>query len=359
MFYISAVCSLLFWLCGAQLACDKKHSIWGFLIPGIPFCICPVMIMPTFAIHFLALSVVVLTIRLTAVHPKRYAFPCTFAVTALVYGIASWKALHEYDGLRARYPFESMEDRVPEPPRAERTQPIPAATDARMVSLEQMHGNSNSIRTYQLRQIHEQTVELFVSNQGFGITRLMRPSEGNLIQREYDNRPIPQPVPRASPSDLPAGLPEPKPTANADVVELHERSLLNFSELRGIGYIKDRRHVAGFRPHRFAEVPDAAKAQLTVETVDLISLLRHPEPVAYVSADLPRMEELRRAPIRPLDAVESSAIKQLREGEDLISVDADRLRMVGSIRNLRQCVDCHGGERGDLLGAFSYTLRRE
>jgi hypothetical protein len=32
------------------------------------------------------------------------------------------------------------------------------------------------------------------------------------------------------------------------------------------------------------------------------------------------------------------------------------LRMVGSVRSLKQCIPCHGGRRGDLLGAFSYSL---
>ena len=34
----------------------------------------------------------------------------------------------------------------------------------------------------------------------------------------------------------------------------------------------------------------------------------------------------------------------------------DGLRILGAIRAAKQCVDCHGGERGALLGAFSYTL---
>ena len=29
-----------------------------------------------------------------------------------------------------------------------------------------------------------------------------------------------------------------------------------------------------------------------------------------------------------------------------------------TIRSVSQCVKCHGGERGDLLGAFSYSLQR-
>jgi hypothetical protein len=358
MFYISAVLSLAFWVVGALLAADKKWPIWTFVSLGIALNMCPFAIMPTFAIHFLALLVVVVIIRLTAVHPKRYAFPCTFAVTAVIYGYSSWRALHEYDALRASYPYESMEERIPESPRAERTRPLPAATDARMMNLERRHGTGNYFRGWMLRQIHEGTVDMFVSNPGFGIGRMLRPSEAALKARAEERKPIPQPVPRASPSGVPAGNPEPVPTTDEDQVNVHEYSLLDFSRLEGIGYYKDRRHVAGFRPHRFTYLSEAGKDRFVVETVDLVSLLRHPEPVAYVSADLPRMDELRHAPTRPLDAVESAALRQLREGEDLVSVEAgDRLRMIGSIRNLKQCVDCHGGERGDLLGAFSYTLR--
>jgi hypothetical protein len=50
----------------------------------------------------------------------------------------------------------------------------------------------------------------------------------------------------------------------------------------------------------------------------------------------------------------------LRQGEDLfISRDGGGLRMLGAVYSLKQCVACHGGERGDLLGAFSYTLERD
>jgi len=48
------------------------------------------------------------------------------------------------------------------------------------------------------------------------------------------------------------------------------------------------------------------------------------------------------------------SLATLRKGEDLY-VREDR--MLGSIRSTKQCIACHGGERGVLLGAFSYTLR--
>ena len=71
------------------------------------------------------------------------------------------------------------------------------------------------------------------------------------------------------------------------------------------------------------------------------------------------MDELREAPTRPLDRFEASSLDKLRQGEDLIVGRSPRqLRMLGAIRSLKQCVACHGGERGDLLGAFSYRLGR-
>jgi hypothetical protein len=78
--------------------------------------------------------------------------------------------------------------------------------------------------------------------------------------------------------------------------------------------------------------------------------------VAYVSANLPRMEELRDAPTRPLDPFEVVGLEALRGGKDLFARGTDKqARMLGAIRATRQCLQCHGG---DLLGAFSYTLRR-
>jgi hypothetical protein len=132
----------------------------------------------------------------------------------------------------------------------------------------------------------------------------------------------------------------------------------DFSYLSGGGYTKDRRHVAGFRPHAFSQVPKADE-RWSVETVDLVSLLCHTEPVAYVSVTLPRMEELRDASTRALDAFESSSLTKLQAGDFLVVGEGKgQLRLFGAIRAGRQCVACHGCERGDLLGAFSYILKR-
>jgi hypothetical protein len=97
-----------------------------------------------------------------------------------------------------------------------------------------------------------------------------------------------------------------------------------------------------------------------VARLDLVSLFKHAEPVAYVSEELPRMDQLRKAPTRPLDELEKTMLVELQQGEDLqVLLAGDRIRMMGSIRAAKQCRDCHEVQRGELLGAFSYKLRRE
>jgi hypothetical protein len=151
-----------------------------------------------------------------------------------------------------------------------------------------------------------------------------------------------------------------------------------FLKLSGAATLKDRRHVAGFLSHRFSQVPDpndSRKMQIPgpestkicelkdrwkVQTLDLVGLLMHGDPVAYVSDHLPSMDELRDAPVRPLDKFETLGLIALRQGEELfISRDGASLRMLGGISSTKQCIGCHGGERGDLLGAFSYALERD
>jgi hypothetical protein len=115
--------------------------------------------------------------------------------------------------------------------------------------------------------------------------------------------------------------------------------------------------VAGFQAHQFSAVPQPER-RWRLQHLDLVGLLLHVTPVAYVSAQLPRMDELRTAPTRPLDVWEDAGLASLRSGQDLfVRETAHGLRMLGAIRSVKQCLECHGGEPGTLLGAFSYTLR--
>ena len=190
---------------------------------------------------------------------------------------------------------------------------------------------------------------------------MIEPTENKLKEDvRASNAPVPQPVPRAYPIEsLQPGEPTREVAVPYGLQALHQNSVVDFSYPGGQGYARDRRHVAGFLTHGFSKVP-VPDDEWAVQTLDLLSLLCHPEPVAYVSAALPRMDELREAPTRPLDAFEAGGLKELMDGEYMVVGEAgDKLRMLGSIRAVELCTKCHGAERGDLLGAFSYTLGRK
>jgi hypothetical protein len=139
---------------------------------------------------------------------------------------------------------------------------------------------------------------------------------------------------------------------------LHEGSIADFVNPDGFGYFKDRRQVAGFEPHSFSQVP-GPNTPWRVQSLELVSLVLHDTPTVYVSDLLPRMNSVHDVPTRPLDQVERYGLATLRDGEDIFAYqNGEALRMLGAVRSLRQCVACHGGQRGDLLGAFSYCLTR-
>ena len=285
----------------------------------------------------------------------------------------------DYSDLRAEYLYESVADRLAyEPPRradnvAGRPQMSLASGAAeRLTELEQGLGKrTKPYRTDHLRVIHELhrgVVERFIDSPGFGRFRRFGPSQ--LTLRLDEREPVPQPAgdyfkkftagTQQEPELTgPTGQP-PEPPEERVVWLMHWNSLLDFVNPEGFGYVRDRDHVAGFQSHRFSDVPEGPAATWRVETVELVSLLKHPEPGVYLSPNLPRMDELRKARTRPLDAFESTALGELRKGEDLkVSVVGDRLRILGSLRAGKQCLSCHEAERGDLLGAFTYRLRRE
>ena len=94
-----------------------------------------------------------------------------------------------------------------------------------------------------------------------------------------------------------------------------------------------------------------------LERLELVGLVRNPEPAVYVSEFLPRMTELDSVVTRPADGFEAAGLVRLAAGEDLVAnAVGPRVRLLGAIRNMAACVECHGGQRGDLLGAFSYRL---
>jgi hypothetical protein len=273
--------------------------------------------------------------------------------------VEGFRAERGFAVLRARYPFESMEGRVPPPKPGSRNPLVLAARRSEQDEQDESDRPWN-IRSRRLRNLHEDAVGLFVRSYGFGVGRFMSPvpTESNL-RDETERVVLPQPGRRIALGGSPGEWGKPSFDISDRLVQLHEGSLFDFVDLWTSGYIKDRAHVAGFVSHQFREVPDSSPL-LKLQTLDLVGLLLHEQPIAYVTSNLPSMDELRQAPTRPLDRFETVGLATLQGGDDLWSVsDGGTIRMLGAVRSRKQCVVCHAGESGDLLGAFSYTFTQK
>ncbi|VTT97650.1 Putative uncharacterized protein OS=Rhodopirellula baltica (strain SH1) GN=RB12558 PE=4 SV=1 [Gemmataceae bacterium] len=298
-----------------------------------------------------ALVVGVAVCSATGARP-RWIAAVSVASVLLAYG-TEWRSVRaeerRLEALRTQYPFESLEERLPRP-----VPPSAAGAPGQLAEIEQSLSEwRNKARALALERLHSDSVNRFAQTPGLGVGRmgnLSRPTVGNLRPRDEDDAPPQQDYfrPKASTSE-----PPPKPT-EAALNTIHVHGVVDFANPQGFGYVKDRRHVAGFQSHGFSRVPVAAD-EWTVATVDLVGLLLHDKPVVYVSEKLPRMEDLRSAPTRPLDPFEATGLVALQKGADLHT--ADGLRVLGALRNAQQCAACHEGDRGALLGAFSYRLR--
>lgn len=286
----------------------------------------------------------------------RRFWPLSLTAFLVAYLLASWSAyrdLVEERRLREQYPFASMAARVPEPPAESRlTNPDASAW---LAEHESALRDSFNWRSNQLRRLHARTTDAFVNSDGFGIARMSGRIRTDELKPERPEVP-PQP---GSPAHWPHGEKfELSPAqAREQFATMHRHGLTDFVFDDGWGYRKSRDRVAGFLSHRFSAVPKTET--WTVHRIELVGLLKHAEPKVYLSDKLPAMDDLRGAPTRAPDAFETAGLSAIRKGEEGFAAQRpDVVRYLGAIRSAKQCVECHGGNRGDLLGAFAYTLRR-
>jgi hypothetical protein len=327
------------------------YPLLGALCIGVPLCI-----LPCVAMQFVLLMCLFAADKYWVFTRHTY-LTLACVCTAVVYVGMGWTMSRHLASLRHEFPYESMEARLPQPRRAgaPRTKP---ASEADLTSLEDVLGRrSGWLREDTLNTLHEKTVQAFILSSGFGFSRML-PMEHWVRYEVEQEKTLPQPSPKRQPTQsYRPDLPIPMAPRESELSTLHNESVLDFASPRAFGYFKDRRNVAGFRPHQFREVPKPGLAW-KLEWLELVGLVIHEKPVAYVSDSLPRMDLLKQAKIRPLDSFEVVGLVQLRDGQALVAREEDnQLRLLGAIRATNQCIACHGCERGELLGAFSYVLR--
>jgi hypothetical protein len=263
------------------------------------------------------------------------------------------------------YPLVSLVDRLPKGKPIPPSRLLDADAKGRWEDLDNnlARAQAHDWRTEVLRALHERTRAVFVASSGEGPYR-GPPTDEEILTYDFPTMPQPGKAP-----DFPTSANEPLTRVPPDsgFHSHHADGLAEFFAPDAFGYVKDRTQVAGFRSHGFRD-PDrwrADRIQLMpnadrwrVDHIQLIGILVHPQPVVYLTNKMPSMEQVRQGKVRDLDFFEDTALAALREGEDLYIVRKnDTVRMLGAVRATKTCQQCHDAQVGDLLGAFSYTLR--
>jgi hypothetical protein len=249
-------------------------------------------------------------------------------------------------------------------------------------------------RAKALINIHGKKVSDFVGAEGFGVRRLQPP----VRQRDwrstrdrvaFDKTPGWSEADAGEKVTLPGaggadddtadffnGESGPTLPAIGGLDAMNRAAVLQFAGPESWGMVTKRKHAAGFLGHNFLDAP-AAAARVRSEPADepekakpierwsirklyLVGLLRQGDPAVYLTDALPAMEDVRSAKTRPVEDFEAKALKELAGGKEVVAeATTNRIRMVGAIRMASDCMKCHEGNRGDLLGAFTYELVRD
>lgn len=294
------------------------------------------------------------------VSPRRTILvAASVAVVPFAVGLAlGIRRAAELDRLRQQYAFESLEPRLAHelasPPSDDGPPKLSSSVEAELIEFE---GRSvGGLRPYMLQALHERRTSEFVLAFGFGPVRMLRVHESYLREPDTEAGELPLLRPRDPYGSEPSAPLTAAP--DEDWQWFHSWGLREFLDPGLFGYVQSFRRAAGFEPHAMQRDPSSfAESQWTITRLELVSLLKHEEPVAYVSDSLPRMDELGSARTRPLNGFEEEALARLRTDEDLVvATEPGFVRMVGSVRAGKGCLDCHAVQRGELLGAFTYDL---
>jgi hypothetical protein len=384
MFFFSTFLSAVLWLTtclAVYYSSDRPRAYlrcWFGLLPvGFVFL---GAFLTIYLLHAVLTGVLALACRSAGAGPRAFALG-SLAAGLISYTLVAIPRIVELRQLAEKYPIESLDERLAyEPPTGRESQAVSSVYD--LINGRRSFASDAEDyyplvfpleikrRVIALEDLHTGCVRLFNNSPGFGVARTLYFHTQDIAVPERPPIPLPEPSkpgygPATSSGDM-LSVEGPAAEPSADVrdrlVRMHRLGRFDFLNPLGFGYMPERRRSAGFQSHAFRFMPslssDKDDDRWRVDKLELVSLLRHNEPVVYVSDHLPRMAELRTAPTRPLDEFEREQLPRLFRGDDLAAVPAPRrIRMLGAIRAFEECLNCHNAAEKDLLGAFSYDLR--
>ena len=327
---------------------DPNRTYWRCWI-GLVFAVIPCFLFfPVYFYHALIMGVFASVC--SATHAHRSVFLTgTVAIPIAVYGLVMFPVWRQLQDAVRLYPPESLESRLAyeEQYYVSAGRPVPPSTDDEQRWQAVWHTPPDAqARYYVLRMLHDNSTQLFVEGAGFGVGRMRRltPSDMHLADPIRLAEPVSLPEPaiagQAPPITTEDGVLAEQPVnGDKDLSTLLQQSREDFLNPLGFGYVRNRGDAMGFLSHRFTKAPIytiPAAGSWRIDTLDLISMLKHKEPVAYVSKNLPRMDELRDAPTRPLDEFERERLSKLQAGEEISAAQGPRrLRVLGALARRR------------------------
>jgi len=301
----------------------------------------------------------------------------SFGLAVVALGIATiWGTTKYYQlaAWRTEYPIQSLASRLAyEPPQSTlEADVLFMLSNAVQKNLEAVEVIDDSWRGRQLAMLHNINFESFVAAEGFGQIRVVRIRGDNLklppvedvsfsaVGKERDSREYQWNTWQEP--ELPIKNNKVK---NDPLQRLHWFGITDFLQIEGFGYVASFRQAAGFASHAF-HYPPLSKSEgadqtpaYQIDRLELVSLLKHDRPMVYVLDVLPRMDRIvsEKVPVRELDEFETAAIVKLRTEEDIvIEQNEGKIRMLGSRRAGKNCLECHSVHHGELLGAFTYQI---
>lgn len=197
----------------------------------------------------------------------------------------------------------------------------------------------SEVEVQQMKWLHRTSVEIFVDRPGFGMRRLDLPLQD-----------VVTPPKRTSDS---ARLDQGQQAGQ------EERAKLESAVARlAVGQGRD----AHFAIHdvvnnRWHAAPIDGEVW-NVRSLQLVGLVKNPNPVVYESNKMPGMKDVKDLPTRALNVFESQALDAIQTGEAFVALKNGRnIRMMAPIYAGNRCISCHD-QKGQMLGAFTYTLER-
>lgn len=373
---------------------ERKNRSW-FSLALLTFGILFVCVLSEFAlVQTVVLSIALVMTPDTWSRRKRVIVFATLTLIVLsFYLIPGFRVLALRHQLRQEYPIESLSQRLtfePETiadPQSAFSLAYADGSDIepqvlQRLNLTERENRSYDLRRYELHSLHDGEVRAFTEAAGLGIGRMI-PAFG--VRREnlspMNLEPL-SPLPSEDSESFVALDGQTIRTtdsaveddANGGAAELSVEPLarrvyrstdaFKFVPDVTLGYVAGKQQAAGFLSHRFARnpepvEPDARGHRWEIVRLELVSLLKFKEARVYVSKELPQIEKLQHVPTRSLDDFEREALAKLWRDDDVVfHEDGPVIHMLGALRAATECLDCHSVKRGQLLGAFSYELRR-